>query len=180
MFLCHVCCSFKNYEATSLLRNKWVAAMCGFADRRRERSRQTLRPPTHSRHKRERWQSLPQLLFGGVLTPFRVCETQSVNAVSNGPNIGTHFAAHNHAVGRSGDPLSKAHGHCFQASCGVPGGAERSGKSGAGFVAASLSSGVKTFVAKGNFLHDFRTSRSNHRGPRQLPGWLRNGCVGQR
>jgi hypothetical protein len=141
-------CSSNDYEATFLLRNKWVAAMCGFADRRRDETGRSEDLPHTAAIKRNGGKVCHSCLLA-VCRLLQGCETLSLNTVSDRSNIGGHFAAHNRAVGRFGVCFDKAECHCFRACCGDSGRLEDLGKGEAGFGAASRPNGDKSPRHKG-------------------------------
>jgi hypothetical protein len=140
--------SSKDYEATFLLRNNWVAAMCGFADRRRDETGRSEDLPHTAAIKRNGGKVCHSCHLA-VCRLLQGCETLPLTAVSDGSNIGAHFGAHNRAVGRLGVRCDKAECHCFRACRGDPGGVECLGKWGAGFEAASRPNGDKSPRHKG-------------------------------
>ena len=90
-----------------MLRNNWVAAVRGFADREMTYTRQTRKSPTHNRHEMKRGQILPEFSFDGVVIYSLGLRNPIASCVSDGSNIGVHFGTHNRAVGRLGGHFGK-------------------------------------------------------------------------
>lgn len=82
--------SSKNYEATLLLRNNWVAAMCGFADRRRDETGRSEDLPHTAAIKRNGGKVCHSCPLA-VCRLLQGCETLSLTAVSDWSNIGIDF-----------------------------------------------------------------------------------------
>jgi len=149
----------KKRIATFLLRNKWVAAVRGFADRGpTPKTRQTRRSPTHNRHETNATKSGRIMPDGSSVSIQRAAKPITI-CVSGEANIGVHFRAHNRAVGRFGERFGKADSQCLRAFAAFRTVRRVLGNRGQGLGPLRCPTRASPFATRGNFLQGFRKSK---------------------